>query len=413
MGLMKICDHGLPERTDGRRHLTKDERRRRDRAIERCDCPWWGTFRGTKVSLPKWTDRAIATKDDAAAALLDLEQVVRAGTFDPRGLVVKPSVVTFRDFADDYWKRHAIRLRGAATVKSRLEIVAGFFDRRPMRDLRPADLDDLFNWLAQPTKLSPGQKKDRTRSRMTINRFRSLMRHMFRWAIEEDLIEKTPFKSKRHGPTGKGDNRTRRLASDEELRLLQASAPWLRNMIIAALDTGMRRGEMLALTVADLDAKSGHIRLRWQTTKSAKTRHVPVSTERLRQVLDWQRLDTAGREKADTEFVFCTGIGERRKPDSYRKPFHTAMTTAGIEGYRWHDLRHEFGSRLTERNVPLSQVRDLMGHSSVTTTERYDNQREAALVTATKHLEAAGVPLVQILSSQPATTPAAKDLNVN
>ena len=209
----------------------------------------------------------------------------------------------------------AARHQVAATVKSRLEIVAGFFDRRPMRDLRPADLDDLFNWLAQPTKLSPGQKKDRTRTRMTINRFRSLMRHMFRWTIEEDLIEKTPFKSKRHGPTGKGDNRNRRLGSDEELRLLQASAPWLRNMIIAALDTGMRRGEMLALTVADLDAKSGHIRLRWQTTKSAKTRHVPVSTERLRQVLDWRRLDTAGREKADTEFVFCTGIGERRKPE--------------------------------------------------------------------------------------------------
>ena len=77
------------------------DRRRRARAIERCDCPWWGTFRGTKVSLPKWTDRPIQTKDDAAAALLDLEQAVRAGTFDPRGLVVKPSVVTFRDFADD------------------------------------------------------------------------------------------------------------------------------------------------------------------------------------------------------------------------------------------------------------------------------------------------------------------------
>jgi integrase len=239
------------------------------------------------VSLPKWTDRAIATKDDAEAALLDLEQVVRAGTFDPRGLVVKPSVVTFRDFADDYWKRHATKLRGAATVQSRLDIVAGFFDRRPVRDLRPADLDDLFDWLAKPAKLSPGQKTDRTRTRMTINRFRSLMRHMFRWAIEEDLMEKSPFKRERHGPKGKGDNRKRRLSSDEELRLLRAASAWLRNMIIAALDTWMRRGEMLALTIADLDDDAGHIRLRWSTTKSAKTRYVPIATQRLQQVLDW------------------------------------------------------------------------------------------------------------------------------
>jgi site-specific recombinase XerD len=41
----------------------------------------------------------------------------------------------------------------------------------------------------------------------------------------------------------------------------------------------------------------------------------------------------------------------------------------------WHDLRHEYASRLVERGVPLAQVRDLLGHASITTTERYDNQK--------------------------------------
>ena len=41
---------------------------------------------------------------------------------------------------------------------------------------------------------------------------------------------------------------------------------------------------------------------------------------------------------------------------------------------RWHDLRHEYASRLVEEGVPLAQVRDLLGHASITTTERYDNQ---------------------------------------
>ncbi len=54
---------------------------------------------------------------------------------------------------------------------------------------------------------------------------------------------------------------------------------------------------------------------------------------------------------------------------------------------RWHDLRHEYASRLVERGVPLSQVRDLLGHASIVTTERYDNQTQDALLAAAKRLE--------------------------
>ena len=54
----------------------------------------------------------------------------------------------------------------------------------------------------------------------------------------------------------------------------------------------------------------------------------------------------------------------------------------------WHDLRHEYASRLVERGVPLAQVRDLLGHASITTTERYDNQTLEALQAAAARLEA-------------------------
>jgi hypothetical protein len=54
---------------------------------------------------------------------------------------------------------------------------------------------------------------------------------------------------------------------------------------------------------------------------------------------------------------------------------------------RWHDLRHEYASRLVERGVPLSQVRDLLGHASITTTERYDNQTIESLQAAARRLE--------------------------
>jgi hypothetical protein len=59
----------------------------------------------------------------------------------------------------------------------------------------------------------------------------------------------------------------------------------------------------------------------------------------------------------------------------------------GIADLRWHDLRHEYASRLVEKGVPLSQVRDLLGHASIVTTERYDNQKPEALMAAAKRLE--------------------------
>jgi hypothetical protein len=64
-----------------------------------------------------------------------------------------------------------------------------------------------------------------------------------------------------------------------------------------------------------------------------------------------------------------------------------ALTKAGITDLRWHDLRHEYASRLAERGVALSKVRDLLGHASITTTERYDNQTLAALQDAARLLE--------------------------
>src|SRR5476649_2049504 len=64
-----------------------------------------------------------------------------------------------------------------------------------------------------------------------------------------------------------------------------------------------------------------------------------------------------------------------------------ALKKAGLTDLRWHDLRHEYASRLAERGVPLSQVRDLLGHASITTTERYDNQTLSALQDAARMLE--------------------------
>ena len=91
------------------------------------------------------------------------------------------------------------------------------------------------------------------------------------------------------------NKRRRRISEAEEAALLAVASPHLRSMIIAALDTGMRRGEMLALRFGDIDWKRRMITLRGATTKSRRTRLVPIGTARLLAVLEWLRLDSNRR----------------------------------------------------------------------------------------------------------------------
>jgi len=179
-------------------------------------------------------------------------------------------------------------------------------------------------------------------------------------------------------------------------------------MIIAALDTGMRRGEMLALRFGDIDWTRRMITLRGATTKSRRTRLVPIGTARLLAVLEWLRLDSTDQRKGDDVPVFSNEAGEPLK--TFKKAWVVAVLKAhGVDprwrkgsykdlsaqcqqrlrdiNLHWHDLRHEYASRLVERGVPLAQVRDLLGHASILTTERYDNQRLEALQAAVERLE--------------------------
>ncbi len=184
-------------------------------------------------------------------------------------------------------------------------------------------------------------------------------------------------------------------------------------MIIAALDTGMRRGEMLALRFADIDLLRGLITLRGADHQEPEDEVRSDRDGRLRAVLEWLRLDAAGEKKSDGAPVFSYETGEAVgsiktawvvavlkahdvKPHWRREGAWRDLSPASRVEFRtinlhWHDMRHEYASRLVERGVPLAQVRDLLGHASITTTERYDNQTLDNLQAAAAKLEAGKV----------------------
>ena len=399
MGLYKLCDH-------------------KGRARDRCEHLWWGSYQHRctlyRTSLGRWANVEIGSKTEAEVVLDRFREAVRIGTF-PDAQSVPDTPLTFAKLAHIYVERYvkAKGLASADTIDSRMAPLLEHFGSKVLGEIKTTDVEDFIAELKEPALLTRNQISPRTRRPATINRYLSLLRHMFNWAIEREYLDRTPFKRGtrtlvRQEP--EDNRRHRRIGPDEERRLLELAGEHLKPLIVTALDTGLRCGEMLALTWADAEARPGWLRLRGETTKSGKTRWVPVATARLVETLAFLKLDADGQSKAGDSVIFGDQTGQ---PIQFpRAAWHgTILRAHGIEprcvggrpgggrldeGCRgalhridlhWHDLRHEYASRLVERGVPLSQVRDLLGHASIVTTERYDNQREEALLEAAKRLE--------------------------
>ena len=311
-----------------------------------------------------------------------------------------------------YKERHAIAngLALANTIDYRLKPLLAHFGDRPLAEIRTADVEDFIGDLRKP-RVVHRHAEPRSLANASINRTIELLRHMLNWAVGREYIDRTPFRRGTETLIRKlrEDNRRHRRVSDnEEERLLEFAPPLLRSMIITALDTGMRQGEMLALRFGDIDSVRHLIRLRAETTKSRKSRVVPLAPARLRAVLAWLQLQADGTQKGDDALVFSDEAGQPLgrfrtawvtavlkahgiKPE-WRAFGWTTLTPACHDEFRrinlhWHDLRHEYASRLVEHGVPLSQVRDLLGHASIVTTERYDNQQLERLQVAAGKLE--------------------------
>jgi integrase len=246
---------------------------REGRARDRCEHAWWARFRHVRVSLEKWANREIKTKTDADTALDELKNAVRAGTFDKRGIdpprEVSPQ--TFREFAQVYKERHVLakRLALARSIDYRLKPLIEHFGDRPLESIRTADIEDFIADLRKP-RIVNRRKGLRTLAPASINRTIELMRHMLNLAIGREYLDRTPFRRGTETLIRKlqeDNRRRRRISEDEETRLLEVAPPFLRSMIITALDTGTRQGEMLALRFGDIDWKRQLIVLRGQTLK--------------------------------------------------------------------------------------------------------------------------------------------------
>lgn len=159
--------------------------------------------------------------------------------------------------------------------------------------------------------------------------------------------------------------RERYLTEDEEARLLAVASPLQCEAIILSIDTGLRRGELLSLTWAQVDFVKGVIRTTVDT-KGRRSRLAPLPP-RSAALLAQKRA-----QRLQSFFVF-PGRDDANKPTAtLQNGFKAAVQRAGLPETDWHDLRRTAGCRWLQRDgMSMEQVAQLLGHKSVTTTEKH------------------------------------------
>jgi integrase len=145
----------------------------------------------------------------------------------------------------------------------------------------------------------------------------------------------------------------------------------LTPLVVLALHTGLRRGELFGLRWADVALSQRRLMVRGDGAKSGQTRHVPLNREALRVLTTWQqdRHAVHSPEAASSDLVFPSSAGGPL--DNVQTAWEGVLKAAGITAFRFHDLRHTFASWLVQAGVDLNQVRELLGHASLTMTLRY------------------------------------------
>lgn len=143
----------------------------------------------------------------------------------------------------------------------------------------------------------------------------------------------------------------------------QPFADYLKPMVLLAMNTGLRRGELFALTWENVDLRGRTLTVEGKTAKSKKTRHVPLNDEALDILKQWKK------QAGDTGLVFPNADGEPL--DNIQTAWENLLKKAKVTGFRFHDLRHHFASKLVMAGVDLNTVRELLGHADIKMTLRY------------------------------------------
>jgi integrase len=250
---------------------------------------------------------------------------------------------------------------------------AHYFGPLPLEALTPLVLRSWADHLR--LRLSPG----------TVRQYLEVLSAVLTVAVEDlGWLHVHPMRKVPKPPASPA--RQRILAPDERASLLKACAesqnPWLSTAVSLSLMTGLRRGQLFGLRWQDVDMERGVLRV--VETKNRVRHPLPVPRAGLALLAELRG------EASDAAWLF-TGT---RRPGAFpgEQSWQTALRRAGIEGFRWHDLRHTFASWMLMSGASLAEVSELLGHTSLAMTRRYSHFTPSHLMARVEAMAARFLP---------------------
>lgn len=231
---------------------------------------------------------------------------------------------------------------------AKVKVIHSYFGEKTLASkITPKRIEDFKSFMSEKY------------SNAYVNRYLACIKTIFNIGIKNELIKTTPMKAVK---MMKEDNhKIRYLTADEEARLFKELPEHLKPIVICALQTGLRKSNILQLRWELVDLEFRFIEVLAQQNKGHKIIKIPISDKLL------ETLESLPR---NSEYVFANP--DTGKP--YRdisEGFKNACDRANIENFRFHDLRHTVATRLVEKGIDLRVVQEIMAHSTIVTTQRY------------------------------------------
>ena len=286
--------------------------------------------------------------------------------------------ITLRQFIDKYYRSNISNLQKSEET---IYFLTTFFPKILDLPMKSVTATMIREW--QSEEISKN-------ARSTANRKLSALKGVFSWAYKNDILEKNELEKVEKLPEIDSDDKSRYLKEEEVKRLQvvlyerereRGKKDHLKPIVLLSLNAGVRRKVVMQLEWDDIDFNSNMLRIRKGSSKTSDLDYVPLNDVAIQALKDWQ-----AHTKRTAGLVFPSPKLPGKPMHDCDASFQRVLRQAGIEGFRWHDLRHSFASHLLQDGERIETVSALLCHGSVKTTQRYAHLQPNATTVAVKRL---------------------------
>lgn len=234
------------------------------------------------------------------------------------------------------------------------------FNDKPVKSIKSSHIEKILEQYALGSVNGYGTNKPKSNN--TLIRMKAALSSIFQYGIDKKYLDKNPVDKIR---IKAAYNQIERFLSDDErVRLLNAcnESSWekMHLLIMLAITTGMRKSELINLCWNDIDFDKGLAKL--GDTKNGSPRINPIPSFVLEELRQYRMIGNG---------LIFVSQNNTDKPFDFRIQWYSCLKMAGIEGFRFHDLRHTAASYLVMEGATLHEAGQILGHKSEATTKRY------------------------------------------